>query len=85
MIAYYSIFPHCDSVEIPEIYSHTFLAKIPSKQRFTKESTVWKNAIKCDHDFCAKINIFFRQINMFTKEVTKELISRKIFERDHVF
>ena len=27
---------------------------------------------------------FFRQINSFTKEATKELISRKIFERDRV-
>ena len=27
---------------------------------------------------------FFRQINVFTKEVTKELISRKFFERDLV-
>ena len=40
--------------------------------------TEWKSAIKSDHDFCAKINIF-------TKEVTKELTSRKFFERDRVF
>ena len=26
-------------------------------QLFT-QCSVWKNAIKCDHDFCAKINIF---------------------------
>ena len=28
---------------------------------------------------------FFRQINIFTKEVTKELISRIFFMHDHVF
>ena len=31
-----------------------------------------------------KYRQFFRQINVFAKEVTKELISRKIFERDRV-
>ena len=35
--------------------------------------------------FLRKNQHFFRQINTFTKEVTKELISRKIFERDRVF
>ena len=35
--------------------------------------------------FLRKNQHFFRQINGFTKEVTKELISRKFFERDRVF
>ena len=34
---------------------------------------------KCDHNFCEKINIFSREINVFTNEVAKELISRNIF------
>ena len=38
----------------------------------------WKSSIKSDEHF-------FRQINVFTKEVTKELFSRKFFERDRVF
>ena len=46
--------------------------------------TVWKSAIKSDHDFCGKINIFFVKSTLLDKEVTKELISRKIFERDRV-
>ena len=29
--------------------------------------------------------MFFRQINIFTKEVTKELISRKFVLRDRIF
>ena len=44
---------------------------------------MWNSAIKRDHYFYGKINIFL-QINVFTKEVTKELISRKFFERDLV-
>ena len=32
-----------------------------------------------------KKSTFFRQINVITKEVAKELISRKFFERDRVF
>ena len=35
--------------------------------------------------FLRKNQHFFRQINVFTKEVTKELTSRKFFERDRVF
>ena len=44
--------------------------------------TVWKNAIECDHDFYEKNQHIFRQIIVFTKEITRELISRKIFECD---
>ena len=43
-----------------------------------------KSTIKCDHGFYRKINIF-RQTNIFfTKEVSKELISRTFFVRDRI-
>ena len=35
--------------------------------------------------FLRKNHQFFRQINFYTKEDTKELIPRKILERDRVF
>ena len=38
-------------------------------------TAVWKSRRKHDHDFYRKI----RQTNVFTKEVTKELISRNFF------
>ena len=34
--------------------------------------------------FLGKNQHFFRQINVFTKEVTKELISRIFFQRDRI-
>ena len=51
---------------------------IREKKTFKIKFTVWKSIIKNDHDICGKVNNFFRQINAFTKEVFKELISRKI-------
>ena len=48
------------------------------------KSTVWKSRLKHNHHFYGKNQHFFRQINVVTKEVTKELISRKIFKRDRV-
>ena len=51
---------------------------IREKKTFKIKFTVWKSTIKNDHDICGKVNNFFRQINAYTKEVSKELISRKI-------
>ena len=49
-------------------------------------STVWKSAIKRDHDFYGKINIFsVKSTFLLNKEVAKELISRKMFECDFVY
>ena len=48
-------------------------------------TAVWKSTIKHDHDFCGKINIVFRQSNIFTKEDNKELISRNIFSGEKDF
>ena len=46
---------------------------------------VWKSTIKSDHDICGKVHkYFFRQINVFNKEVTEELISR-VFFRENAF
>ena len=36
------------------------------------------NIVKCDHDFYGKL-AFFREIGVYTEEVTKELISRIFF------
>ena len=33
--------------------------------------TVWKNAMKCDHDFCAKINIFSVKSSFLIKKLLK--------------
>ena len=41
--------------------------------------------VKRDHNCYGKINTVLRQINVFTKELNKELISRKIFDHDRVF
>ena len=38
--------------------------------------TKWKRGLKHNHDFYEKIK-FFRQINVFTEEITKEMIWRK--------
>ena len=39
-------------------------------------------SVEHDHNFYGKIKKIYRQINVFTKELTKELILRKIFEHD---
>ena len=64
-------FPHWNAqcVEINEIISH----HTHSVEKYYKN----------DHDITEKPT-FFRQINVFTKEVTKELISQKIFEHEIV-
>ena len=58
------------------------IGKISSTQWFINLDsfvfTVWKSTIKRDHNFTEK-STFFRQINVFTKEVTKELNSRNFF------
>ena len=61
-------------VEITEFYS----------PHYALHNVMWKSSTKrkCNHDFLQKMNIFFRQINVFAKEVIKELISRKFFELD---
>ena len=46
--------------------------------------TVWKTAIKSDHDFCAKINIFSVKSTLLLKAVL-ECWFDGIFERDRVF
>ena len=72
-------------VEITEIYSHDLLTKIswnhlPQKvlelisRIILKIGKVVKNTIT---NFILENQQFFRQINVFTKEVTKEVISRK--------
>ena len=50
----------------------------------TLRNTLWKSTINRDHDFLEKKSTFFRQINAFTKEETKELADfTKFFKRDH--
>jgi len=44
-----------------------------------------KKSSKLRSLFFTEILTIFRQINVFTKEVPKELISRKSFQRDRVF
>ena len=48
---------------------------------------VWKSVVKRDYDFCAKINIFQsnQRFYYYWSVTTKELISRKSFERYRVF
>ena len=46
--------------------------------------TFEEKSSKIRSHFLRKNEHFSRQINVFTKEVTKELISRKIFESDLV-
>ena len=41
---------------------------------------MWKIAVKRDHNFYGKINIFSSNQRFLTKELTEELISRKLSE-----
>ena len=58
------------------------------KEKLSLQTTVWKSRQKHDHSFLREYQHFFRQINVFTryldKEVTQNLVSRKFFKRDHV-
>ena len=51
---------------------------IPVSLNFCTTMKKTVDSVKYDHDFYGKINIFFRQINVFLlfKEVTEEIISR---------
>ena len=77
----------CESHSVVEKYcetrknQHFFFVK--STFFFTEHSV--EKCYKMRSWFLRKNQHFFRQINMFTKEVTKEMISRKIFEGDRVF
>ena len=48
-------------------------------------TTLCEKSSKTRSPFLLENQHFFRQINVFNKEVTKELILRKIFESDLVF
>ena len=57
----------------------TILTKEFISRKYFQRDTEWKSRQKQDRNLCfyGKRNTFFRQINVFTKVITKELISRK--------
>ena len=62
-----------------------FFQKFREIKRYNRTQCSVEKSAKTRSQFLCKNRHFFRQLNVFSKEVTKSLISRKNFERDRGF
>ena len=79
-------------VEICKFFPHDFFAKISSNQIFHYCKSIWRKIFAMGENFwiftlCIMFLKYFRQkfreSNAFTKEITKELIWRNIFQWEY--